>query len=85
MNQREFEFSGAGSSQCECILNRLRAEPGQWIPMPTLWKCSGAFAVHSRIADLRKRGHHIEHRNDRAEDGTILSSYRLVIAEAVAA
>lgn len=41
-------------------------------------KISGAYAVHSRIAELRRRGHRIENRIEQRDDGTRLSWYRLV-------
>lgn len=78
MTQTQFTLSAAGASQCDLILARLDAAPGQWIPMPELWRVSGAFAVHSRIADLRRRGYTILQRSQRAPDGTCLSSYQLV-------
>jgi hypothetical protein len=47
-------------SQAAAILARLMETPGIWVPMPELAALSGAYAVHSRISDLRKRGYHIE-------------------------
>jgi len=35
------------------------------VPMPQLYQVSGAFAVHSRIADLRKRGMKIANVSER--------------------
>ena len=77
MTQSEFSLRGNGISQCDCILDRLRSDRGEWVPMPELYRVSGAFAVHSRIADLRKRGLTIEHRNERGEAGQVHSYYRL--------
>jgi len=48
------------SSQAAAILARLLETPGAWVPMPELAAISGAYAVHSRISDLRKRGYTIE-------------------------
>jgi hypothetical protein len=45
--------------------------------MPRLSRESGAYAVHSRVSELRKRGHRIEQRSTRLADGTIASEYRL--------
>ena len=53
----------AGTSQCARILQRLSETPGEWVPMPVLVKLSGSYVIHSRIADLRNRGHRIDHRN----------------------
>ncbi len=71
----------AGWSQCNAILDRLLRSPGQWVPMPELWRASGAMAVHSRIAELRSRGHLIEHRNLR-HGRHILSYYRICLPPA---
>ena len=68
----------SGSSQCACILAELELHAGEWVAMPRLVLCSGAYAVHSRIADLRKRGHRIEQRNERPKGKkSIHSFYRL--------
>jgi len=66
-------------SQTDKILSILILQVGEWVPMPTLWKASGAFAVHSRISDLRKRGCTIEHRNEHVE-GVVHSYYKLTLA-----
>jgi hypothetical protein len=81
------DLSHAGLREVEKILARLQESPGEWVAMPELYRVSGAFAVHSRISDLRKRGHVIEQWNEwedlggrRAEGGGRIckSSYRLV-------
>lgn len=80
MTQSEHAASGAGTSQCGAILALLEAAGGDWVPMPNLAHDSGAFAVHSRVAELRKRGHEIEQQSKR--DGRrVLSYYRLVEAK----
>lgn len=69
-----------GLSQCAAILRALELADGDWIAMPKLCQVSGSYNVHSRIADLRARGHHIEQHNDRCPStGKILSSYRLLV------
>ena len=55
--------ASAGTSQCDRILERIKQTPGEWVPMPVLVKVSGSYVIHSRIADLRARGHRIDHRN----------------------
>ena len=71
------EYGTAGDSQCAVILRVLSVSPGRWVPMPELAEAAGCYAVHSRIADLRKRGHAIEHRNEWS--GRVCrSSYRIV-------
>lgn len=80
MTQREHAESGAGTSQCEAILARLEAAGGDWVPMPELAKASGAFAVHSRVSELRSWGHVIEQRSERA-GRKVLSFYQLVEGE----
>lgn len=66
----------AGSSQCACILAELQANPGAWVSLVRLHAVSGSMAVHSRINDLRQRGHRIEQRNERVKR-MVHSSYRL--------
>lgn len=68
--------AAAGLSQCDLILGRLEQTPGEWVPMPALARVSRAYAVHSRVADLRSRGYQIEHRNLRY-GRVIHSQYRL--------
>ena len=67
-------------SQAGAILTRLQAarEFNGWVPMPILSDVSGAYAVHSRIAELRRRGHRIENKVTRQQDGKRLSWYRMV-------
>ena len=73
MTQNEHAATGAGTSQCDRILAWLENSRGHWVPMPYLAEAAGCFAVHSRIADLRKRGHNIEHKNER--HGTKIHSF----------
>lgn len=70
----------AGASQCECILAELLLKQGEWVSLPRLHACSGSMAVHSRINDLRQRGHRIEHKNERVKR-MIHSFYRLILPE----
>jgi len=87
MTQGEFRIRNGGRSQCECILAVLQRAIGQldgWVAMPRLARESGAYAVHSRISELRKRGHRIEQRSTRLTDGTIASEYRLEPEEVAA-
>ncbi len=65
-----------GSSQCALILERLQAAPGEWVAMPDLVTASGSYNIHSRIADLRRAGHQIDHKNTHA-GRFIHSFYRL--------
>lgn len=82
MNQTQFASLASGCSQCDAILARLRERAGAWVQMPELCRVSGAYAVHSRISDLRARGHEIEQRSKRA-GRTVQSAYRLVVCAAV--
>lgn len=79
--QQEFTWEARaarrGPSQAELVLWRLRESKGEWVPMPDLARVSRAYAVHSRVAELRGRGHQIEHRN-RWVDGVCCSEYRLL-------
>lgn len=47
-------------TQAQMILRRLQEFPNVWVPMPELAHVSGAFAVHSRISELREHGFDIE-------------------------
>lgn len=69
-----------GVSQCDKILASLQLHAGRWVALTHLAAISGSMAVHSRIADLRSRGHSIDHRNERV-GRMIHSSYRLVTAD----
>ena len=64
-----------GLSQCDLILAELQVSRGHWVPMPRLVVCSGSYNVHSRIADLRKRGHVILHENRRKQGSRVVQSY----------
>ena len=72
-------------SQAAKILQRLTAAGGVYVAMPELAEFSGAYAVHSRVAELRKRGHAIQNRTQKAKDGTRMSWYRLMKSQEVAA
>jgi hypothetical protein len=63
-------------TQCELILRELLAHAGEWVPMPQLSRASGAYAVHSRISNLRERGFKIETHVEGQRPKK--SSYRLV-------
>ena len=69
--------TAAGTSQVELILARLQETPGKWVAMHLLGHASGAYAVHSRISDLRRQGHVIEHTSER-HGHACHSFYRLV-------
>lgn len=65
-------------TQAEAIFAELRRRPGAWVAMPRLYRVSGAFAVHSRIAELRSDGHVIDNHVQRGRRGErSLSFYRL--------
>lgn len=70
----------AEDSQCELILNRLRATPGEWVSMPELCDVSGSYNVHTRIDQIRhERGLLVE--NDirrKPRDRRQYSYYRLI-------
>lgn len=64
-------------SQSSLVREHLLARRGAWVPMPELARVSGAYAVHSRVAELRaKCGLVVEHRN-RWSDGICCSEYRI--------
>lgn len=63
-------------SQAAKVLAELRRYANRWVPMPQLASVSGAYAVHSRIAELRGDGHQIETRIEGTRPRR--SFYRLV-------
>jgi hypothetical protein len=67
----------AGTSQCDSILRLLSASPGAWVSMMDLHRFSGAMAVHSRISELRGRGHDIAWKKQ-THGKMIHSFYRLI-------
>lgn len=69
-----------GTTQCDIILASLRNKQGDWVGLPELAFTSHSMAVHSRISDLRLRGHQIEHRNQR-KGRQVHSFYRLIQAD----
>lgn len=76
---KQILYKEKGVSQCAKILYALAAKEGEWVEMPDLWRASGAFAVHSRIADLRKRGLKITQESIWKE-GIVHSRYKLEVA-----
>ena len=76
MTQPEHAATGAGQSQCDRILAELESKRGHWVPMPDLARIAEGYAVHSRIAELRERGHRIESMQDR-RGRKVWSYYRL--------
>lgn len=70
------------NSQADAILARLQQTPGAWIPMPTLaeepakYGLSKAYAVHSRISELRERGYDIDNETVNGK-----SRYRLNVGQ----
>src|SRR3954469_1868683 len=67
-DQKQFENSNAGASQCDAILGLLQ-ERADWVPLYELHEISNSQAVHSRIAALRARGHVIDNRTQRILSG----------------
>ena len=77
MNQLEFDVEQGGESQEDAILDILQHSlPGHWIPMKRLGEIAGCWAVHSRIAGLRKKGFVIENHVERTSK-PFHSFYRL--------
>jgi hypothetical protein len=76
----------AGETQCDIILAVLEQARGEWVPMTELAAAAGCYAVHSRISDLRARGHDIPrprlHHTHRGGRRICESAYRLVRADA---
>lgn len=76
MNQQIYQHTESGRSQSERILAHLRLAAG-WVHLPDLVRVSGGYAVHSRIADLRKRGYVIEQESVH-RGRAVHSFYRLI-------
>ena len=69
-------------TQASAILERLEQTPNEWVPMPELVRVSEAYAVHSRIAELRKkRGKTILHENRSIPNSRKLASYYKLIPD----
>jgi hypothetical protein len=84
MLQLDFIRTSLATSQCQRILERLRAANGDEVNMAELARAgagdpNGWCMVHSRIADLRKHGLNIpKARVERQPDGAMHSFYRLL-------
>ena len=82
MNQQLYQATGSGLSQSDRIFDALLrastdlAVSDGWVTLPQLVAVSGGYAVHSRVADLRKRGYDIEQTSVRRA-GKVHSFYRL--------
>lgn len=65
-------------TQCDRILNALA--DNEWHTSRDLYHQAGGFigALHSRIAELRRRGHTILHDTVKGETGAGAHRYRLV-------
>lgn len=78
-SQSTFNTEADATSQNAKILARLQAQVGVddgFVGLPELGNVSGSWAVHSRIADLRRLGHDIRNRT-RWNAGRCRSFYRL--------
>ena len=62
-------------SHCDIILAALR--DGQWHTTSALYHDCGPMILHSRIADLRKKGHNVEGRHVPGRTGAEGYEYRL--------
>jgi hypothetical protein len=63
-------------SQTDIVREYLFAHPGERVPMTRLAEAMGGFAVHSRIAQLRREsGMIIINHLERAKDGKTHSFY----------
>lgn len=69
-------------TQCDLILQSLKAANGEWVSMPQLAEAGESLNVHSRIDELRhKRGLCIENRteSDPVRPRRRRSFYRLLL------
>ena len=76
----EFRATQGGHSQAEKLRELFQAQPGQWISMTDLGRAIGAWAVHSRVADCRRKfGMNIENKTVlNRESGQRFSYYRFI-------
>ena len=63
-------------SHCDLILHALR--DGAWKTTHTLYIEVGPMILHSRISDLRKKGHNVEGRHVPGRTGADGYEYRLL-------
>ncbi len=77
MNQAEFVMTSKSPSQADIILAELEEHRGEWVSMKRLYQIAESHAVNSRVADLRKRGHNIDNKQEVQADGQRHSFYRL--------
>lgn len=63
-------------TQNEAVLDALAKRHGEWVSMPDLVQASGAYAIHSRVAELRSEGHVIQNKVEGTKPRR--SFYRLV-------
>ena len=68
-------------SQCDYILAYLRS--GNTLTPAEAYERFGSLALHSRVAELRERGHEIECELVEVPSGKHVGRYRLVEREAV--
>lgn len=62
-------------TQCESILAALQR--GETVTPASAYALCGTLACHSRIAELRERGHDIECELVKTESGKTVGSYKL--------
>ncbi len=63
-------------SHCDLILDALR--DGEWHTTASIYKATGGFLIlHSRISDLRAKGHNVEGRHVPGRTGAEGYEYRL--------
>lgn len=75
-------MTGTTTTQTDRILRMLNEHRGTFVPMTELASIGGCFAVHSRIADIRKRGVPVENRQRHdKQTGRRLSYYRIPAPE----
>ena len=67
---------GEEVSHCDRILHALR--DGQWHTTHALYMEVGPMILHSRISDLRKKGHNVEGRHVPGRTGADGYEYRLL-------
>ena len=78
-SQLTFEVEGGAMSQTDKLITALMEANGGWLDLPTLVAFTGAYAVHSRACDARRKGYNIENKTERDPlTGQRHSYYRVV-------
>ena len=60
--QQTFVSEGGAPTQTQRFIETLLNANGEWVSLLLLVGATGAYACHSRAADARKLGYHVENK-----------------------